>query len=112
MKPDNHAAVPKTCPIDGRPLTRPATGRPPVYCSVACRRVAEAELRRIDRRIASLESDRDSLAVAIAAWSVGPLGKSDGRQLAAIEAAIAKAVERQRSLFEQLSPEEETADDR
>lgn len=93
------------CPIDGRALTRPATGRPPTYCSVACRRVAEAELRRIDRRIAGLESDRDAQIISLAAWHTGAF-KGPDRQLAATEAAIATATERQRLLYEQLSPEE------
>jgi len=33
------------------------TGRPPVYCSKECRRVAEYELRRLDRLLGKLEAD-------------------------------------------------------
>jgi len=94
------------CPIDGKALTRPASGRPPVYCSSACRRVAEAELRRLDRRLASLESERDAFAVSIAAWGIAG-SPSSKRQVAAIETAIAKATARQRQLYEQLTPEKE-----
>lgn len=96
-----------SCPIDGRPLTRPATGRPPTYCSVACRRVAEAELRRIDRRLATLESDRDRVILDGATYSY-PSPKANKARLAALATAIATATARQRQLYEQLSPEEET----
>jgi hypothetical protein len=37
------------------PLQRPEVGRPPTYCSPACRRSAEFELRRLQRRIERLE---------------------------------------------------------
>jgi hypothetical protein len=37
------------------PLERAETGRPPTYCSPACRRAAEFELRRLQRRIERLE---------------------------------------------------------
>ncbi len=96
------------CPIDGNALTPPATGRPPLYCSVACRRVAEAELRRIDRRLASLEAERDRVTLDGASYNY-PTAAQNARRLAAIETAIAGATERQRQLYEQLSPKQETA---
>lgn len=40
---------------------RPGPGRPPTYCSDACKRLIEFELRRIDRRLAKYESDRREL---------------------------------------------------
>jgi hypothetical protein len=44
------AADEPTCPIDGKPVVRQATGRPPVYCSARCRKVAAARnLRRLAR---------------------------------------------------------------
>lgn len=33
------------------------TGRPKQYCSIACRRMAEREIRRIEKRIGELEED-------------------------------------------------------
>lgn len=33
------------------------TGRPKQYCSVACRRMAEREIKRFEKRIAELEED-------------------------------------------------------
>ena len=49
------------CPICRAPIVQPATGRPRRYCSEACRRVAEHERRRLDRRLLALESERDRL---------------------------------------------------
>lgn len=94
-----------TCPIDARPLIRPPTGRPPTFCSVACRRVAEAELRRIDRRLSGLEVDRDALDLDIASETYGPARKTDHKRRAALEAAIATATARQRLLYARLDPE-------
>ena len=88
-----------TCPIDARPLIRPATGRPPTFCSVACRRVAEAELRRIDRRLAGLEVNLDELDLSIASETFGPAVKADHKRRAALVAAITTATERQRLLY-------------
>jgi hypothetical protein len=39
------------------PLERPETGRPPSYCSTSCRRAAEYELRRLQRRLERLETE-------------------------------------------------------
>lgn len=39
------------CVKCGALLTRPPTGRPPRYCSTACRRVAEYEVRRLQRHL-------------------------------------------------------------
>ncbi len=97
-------AMTNRCPIDGNTLTRPATGRPSLYCSVACRRVAEAELRRLDRRLASLEAERDKVSLDGAMGYDYPTADQYRRRQAAIETAIAGATERQRLLYEQLSP--------
>ena len=99
-----------TCPIDARPLIRPATGRPPTFCSVACRRVAEAELRRIDRRLAGLEVDLDALDLSIATEAYAPLLKTDRKRRAALVAAITTATDRQRLLYART--EEGDTDDR
>jgi hypothetical protein len=44
-----------TCLVCSAPLERPDTGRPPSYCSPGCRRAAEYELRRLQRRLQGLE---------------------------------------------------------
>jgi hypothetical protein len=43
------------CLVCGGPLAPPATGRPPTYCSPACRRDGEYERRRLDRQLDDLE---------------------------------------------------------
>ena len=50
------------------PVPQATTGRPRRYCSVACRRAIEFELRRIERRLERLEDeaaslDRDAMSV-------------------------------------------------
>jgi hypothetical protein len=97
---------PALCPIDARPLANPSTGRPPTFCSVACRRVAESELRRITTRLGRLEEDRDRLDMRIATGDPHyPAAiKASQQELTATDAAITKATERQRLLFERLSP--------
>jgi hypothetical protein len=97
------------CPIDARPLSPPTAGRPPTFCSVACRRVAEHELRRIDRRLAGLEDERDRLELAIATGDphYPAVIKTHQRERDAVDAAITKATERQRDLFERISNEGE-----
>ena len=52
---------PEQCRICGEALEQPETGRPRVYHSVACRRAAEYELRRLQGRLALAEK-RDMLA--------------------------------------------------
>ena len=98
---------PATCPIDGRPLARSATGRPPTFCSTACRRVAEHELRRIDRRLAGLEVDRDALDLILATETYKPAMPTHRKRRDAIDVAITTATERQRTLFARLADTEE-----
>jgi hypothetical protein len=46
----------------GRPLKAPSgAGRPPSYCSVACRRSAELEVRRLQKHLERLEQERIEL---------------------------------------------------
>ena len=45
------------CRSCSRPLNVPATGRPPQYCGTECRRIAEFSVRRVQRRLQSLEDD-------------------------------------------------------
>jgi hypothetical protein len=44
-----------TCRAPLERPARPAAGRPPRYCSTACRRAAEYELRRLQRFLERLE---------------------------------------------------------
>src|SRR5262245_31291144 len=47
-----------TCVRCGSPFEqREGPGRPALYCGEACKRLAEHEVRRIDRRLARYESD-------------------------------------------------------
>ena len=46
------------CVKCGRQLQRQATGRPAEYCSPACRRSAEFELRRLNARLDRLETEQ------------------------------------------------------
>jgi hypothetical protein len=48
-------AVSGKCAKCGGELVQQETGRPSRYCSKACRRAAEYELRRIQRRLEDLE---------------------------------------------------------
>lgn len=48
----------KACTICNKPVESNAkTGRPKEYCSVVCRRMAEREILRIEKRIGELEHD-------------------------------------------------------
>ena len=49
------------CRICSAPLARPATGRPPRYCSTTCRRAAEYAIKRLNRHLERLEWERDTL---------------------------------------------------
>lgn len=46
----------KVCRICGADLpAQKPTGRPPIYCSTSCRRAAELEITRVNRRLGDLE---------------------------------------------------------
>lgn len=92
------------CVICGTPRPRATTGRPPSYCSVACRRVAEFELRRLDRQLGDLEVDRDDARSTLAQYErFGPPGTRsvaiEEHALAEAEQAIATKTERMRLLL-------------
>lgn len=44
-------------------------GRPPTYCSKFCRRVAEYEIRRIQRRLIKLEAISEDLKTVPNTWN-------------------------------------------
>ena len=84
----------------GGPLPeRPATGRPPAYCSVACRRAAEFEIRRLNRRLETLETKASALRhgrdTGIRDWQ----GRTPQMALADAEGEIADAEARLRALL-------------
>lgn len=55
-----------TCRKCGNALPeRAGTGRPALYCSSACRRAAEYEIRRLSRRLERLEDERHHLRVSL-----------------------------------------------
>lgn len=52
-------------------LKKPPTGRPPRWCSTACRRSAENEIRRLTSQISTHESRRDALTLELALHAAG-----------------------------------------
>jgi hypothetical protein len=88
------------CRACGRPLARPATGRPPTYCSEACRRSAEFGIRRADRLLAKLEDQASATRVEIAAIeSYGGRTAEQHARLTALEAEIVRHDRRMRELM-------------
>ena len=49
------------CPACSGPLPDPGRGRPSTFCSTGCRRDAEGERRRLNRRVGKLADERDRL---------------------------------------------------
>jgi hypothetical protein len=74
----------------GAPLERPDVGRPPAYCSPACRRAAEFELRRLQRRIERLEEYASNLRLQ---------GGGERRQLQRVQQELDRAEGRLRELL-------------
>ncbi len=52
------------CRICGGPLPVGTTGRPRTYCGTPCRRSAELEIRRLDRRLGDLEERLAELRIS------------------------------------------------
>lgn len=61
----------KRCRVCQAALEAPATGRPPRFCSTACRRTSENEVRRITRRLSALEDRRDHLTKELVMHEAG-----------------------------------------
>lgn len=82
-------------------ITEANTGRPPSYCSTACRRSAELEITRINRRLEALEDE----LIGYKKWGKGR--DYDGRnreQLIELQQEIiAETEERLRLLLESQS---------
>ena len=85
----------------GNEIEKPATGRPPRYCSRACRRTAEYEIRRITRRLEKLEERRDDESELVdAQCSLGDMaGRGPAERLAAVEKLILGAETRLKELL-------------
>lgn len=92
-------ALPACCLICTRPLP-PATGRgrPRAYCSPACRRTAEFEIRRLHARLGQLEVRASELRLEAAAptWTNDWQKHQARRQAAAVEDEIARLTARLR----------------
>lgn len=94
------------CPVCSQPVQDTGIGRPRTFCSPGCRRTAEAEVRRLDRRLAALEVERDGMAWRHRRDDLDAVPK-DGRrrrrlhelELAANREAHAEATARLRTLF-------------
>jgi hypothetical protein len=93
-----------TCVRCAAPLAKPATGRPPSYCSTTCRRAAEFELRRCERRLERLEAKASDLRIEGAA----PSGHDwHGRRLARVFVEIKRYERRLEALLRRGATEEQ-----
>ena len=84
------------------PITSDAkTGRPASYCSIACRRSAELEIRRLDRQIDELEKDRISEQRNKSSERdfKNAFGQGHAERLAALELALVEAEARLKILL-------------
>jgi hypothetical protein len=84
-------SVCRTC---GDPLDPPATGRPPSYCGVPCRRAAEAERARSQRHIGWLL--RELTRARLVATGGYPIQLE---RVVLLESEVADAERRLRELF-------------
>jgi hypothetical protein len=89
-----------TCVKCGNPLEKPKTGRPPSYCSSACRRSAEYELRRLQKHIEKLETRKIELSVTSNCTITDWHGRDHPQQLADCVKNIAELETRLRLLLE------------
>ncbi len=91
-----------SCLKCGSPLTKSATGRPPRYCSVACRRAAEYERKRIQRHLERLEIQGEELGQS--RWKLSDtLGRTHRQQVNDNRKAIAAKEARLRELLEEAA---------
>ena len=78
-----------------KPLAEPTpTGRPKRYCSMPCRRLGEAERRRIERELVRLQAKRSEIVLS-------PWGSREGRRLGAqnIDEVIVQLERRLHALY-------------
>lgn len=96
-----------TCVKCGAPIERRAgPGRPPIYCGAACRASAAYEIRRIQRRLESLETfigvlrrSEMNTGWVVDASVVKRREKERDRKVEAMQGEIAEAEERLRLLL-------------
>jgi hypothetical protein len=83
-------------------VAEPSTGRPSAYCSVACRRVAEFEIRRLTRKLDDLENVRLHLQEpGVLASELRDIdGRTPRQQLDDVEHTIATVETRLRALLD------------
>lgn len=75
------------------------TGRPPDYCSPGCRKSAEYEIGRVNRRLADLENDLVHEKLHNDKKSVNCNGQSPQERIAALENAIVESESRLKVLL-------------
>jgi hypothetical protein len=75
-----------------------AVGHPPRYRSTECRRAAEYEIRRLQRRLEKLEDELQRVRSIRSDW-MDHLGHTRAEQTADLEAAIADQETRLRALL-------------
>lgn len=91
----------RKCCKCGAALPAPTRGRPPKFCSTVCRRAAELEIRRINRRLEALEVKRDDLISAPASewFPAATEAREKKRKVTALDGAIRLAENRLRELL-------------
>ena len=89
-----------SCLKCGSPLTKSAAGRPSSYCSVACRRAAEYERKRLQKHLERLEIEGEALGQTRSKL-YDTLGRSHRQQRNDNRKALARAEERLRELLEE-----------
>lgn len=97
----------RACVKCGRPVKKPATGRPPDYCSTGCRRSAEFEIRRINRLLEKLEERASRLRHEPDKGVMDWAHRTHAQALADCEAEIVDAEERLRLLLDGAGEGEE-----
>ena len=76
------------CPKCGKPVPPAAAlGRPSIYCSQTCRRLAEFEISRLNKRLERLEDQLLQLSMAGAETRDG-YGRRKPEQIAILQTAI------------------------
>jgi len=97
------------CRVCGLATPKPLTGRPRVYCSTGSRRAAEYDIRRLSRRLESVERKRDDLELAIAIQEHESRGEWHAQRNAAMAAALDGQLERFRERLRLLLDDVEVA---
>jgi hypothetical protein len=91
------------CRICTAPLAQKPTGRPPTYCGELCRRLAEHEVRRLQRRLTTLEADQSDARITLAMASTGTPERNK-RHINALQAEIDLARARLREVTRAPAP--------